>query len=215
MKEGCMKYFKGFYWPNDVGTEYKASLKRVKSLRVAITLCKACSRTDTVIQAGGSIGVWPKELAKHFTTVFTFEPEPISFTCLAKNVTEKNVYRFPMALGNRTGVVGVRRRNLTSHKIEEDAGGKIPITRIDNLGLENCDAILLDVEGYERKVLEGALETIEKFHPLILVEAPALIFPSYGEKSEAEKTALLLAALGYNRLGHFEMDDIYEYNSNK
>lgn len=41
---------------------------------------------------------------------------------------------------------------------------------IDDLDLESCDLIQLDVEGYEHEVLTGAIKTIEKFKPTISVE---------------------------------------------
>jgi hypothetical protein len=42
--------------------------------------------------------------------------------------------------------------------------------RIDDLGLDDCGLIYLDVEGYESKVIRGAVETIERCKPAIGVE---------------------------------------------
>jgi hypothetical protein len=41
---------------------------------------------------------------------------------------------------------------------------------IDDLDLSSCDFIMLDTEGYEYNVLLGAMQTIEKFQPLISLE---------------------------------------------
>jgi hypothetical protein len=38
------------------------------------------------------------------------------------------------------------------------------------LKLDACDLIQLDVEGFEGKVLEGAIETIIKYSPVITTE---------------------------------------------
>jgi len=41
---------------------------------------------------------------------------------------------------------------------------------IDDLGLDACDLIQLDVEGFEAKVLQGASQTITRCRPVIMVE---------------------------------------------
>ena len=41
---------------------------------------------------------------------------------------------------------------------------------IDSLDLERCDYIKIDVEGAEILVLTGALNTINKYHPIIFFE---------------------------------------------
>lgn len=46
----------------------------------------------------------------------------------------------------------------------------VKVTTIDALNLAACDAIYLDVEGYETPALEGAAKTIAAYRPLIHVE---------------------------------------------
>ena len=41
---------------------------------------------------------------------------------------------------------------------------------IDSMNLDKCDMIQLDVENYEFETLIGARETINKYHPLIVME---------------------------------------------
>lgn len=67
--------------------------------------------------------------------------------------------------------------------------------RIDDLGLEECDLIHLDIEGYEEKALEGAIETIKKFKPTIVTEH------SRGEK--------MLVDLGYELKKKLRMDTLF------
>ena len=73
----------GLYWPDDVGTKWRHSLRHVRSLEWAIARCK---RRRTAVQAGGNIGLWPRRLAHSFDRVITFEPDDISRECLACNV---------------------------------------------------------------------------------------------------------------------------------
>jgi hypothetical protein len=41
---------------------------------------------------------------------------------------------------------------------------------IDSLGLEACNIIQLDVEGFEQYAIAGAVKTLEKFRPVIVAE---------------------------------------------
>ena len=47
---------------------------------------------------------------------------------------------------------------------------KVNLTTIDNLEVEKLDFIKLDVEGYESLVINGALNTIKKYKPIITLE---------------------------------------------
>ena len=46
----------------------------------------------------------------------------------------------------------------------------VPTCRINDMMLPECDLIQLDTEGYEYKILLGAMNTIETFKPTIIVE---------------------------------------------
>jgi FkbM family methyltransferase len=46
----------------------------------------------------------------------------------------------------------------------------VPTFTVDQLNLDQCDLIQLDCEGYEPKVIRGAINTIEKFRPVISME---------------------------------------------
>jgi FkbM family methyltransferase len=200
----------GYWWPEDCGEKYQASLRRIKSLMVAIRLCQASDRTKTVVQAGGSIGVWPNILSKYFKTVYTFEPEPISFACLYKNVKSENVIKLPIALGNARGPISMDRKSLTAHKVI--GSGIIPSIQLDDLALKSCDALLLDVEGFEFNVICGAAHTIAKHNPLILVETHKGNDSGIEGKTitSDQMIASYLTSLGYKKTMHVEMDDIYE-----
>ena len=126
------------------------------------------------VQAGGCMGIWPLRLAQIYTTVYTFEPQPESFHCLRDNTREvANIRAFPAALGDERGFVGMMHReddNYGAAYVAPFDHAVVEMKRIDDLGLDDCGLIYLDVEGYESKAIRGAVETIERCKPAIGVE---------------------------------------------
>lgn len=146
------------------------------------------------MQAGGNVGVFPRDLARLFTTVYTFEPDQENFECLCRNVPERNVFKFPAALGHQNGSTDLERQpdNVGAHQI--NGSGPIPIMRVDALALNACDLIYLDVEGYEWRALLGAMETIRTYRPVIAFEDKSLS-AKYGTPKGHIET--VLGGMGY------------------
>lgn len=128
---------------------------------------------NVAVQAGGYCGIFPRCLANMFQRVYTFEPDPVNFFCLTNNTKVGNVIKFQAAVGEKKELISVNRvhpNNAGMNRVEPNSNGIIPTLRIDDLGLETCDLIMLDIEGYEIKALKGAIYTIETYQPLISVE---------------------------------------------
>lgn len=125
----------------------------------------------SVVQAGGHIGIFPMELSKTFKKVYTFEPEAANFACLVRNAPADHVFPLRAALGavHRCQELYVQPRNTGGHQITH-AKGATPMLCIDDLGLTDCDLLMLDLEGYEFFALLGATETITRCAPQIIVE---------------------------------------------
>lgn len=162
-----MRLINGIYWPDQDIDCHPVVSQQVNDLDKVLPLVKG---DKVVVQAGGNVGIWPKRLSKHFEKVYTFEPDKENFECLIQNVNEENVIIHHAALGDEKiniHMVGTK-RNCGAYQVEE--GGDTPVMRIDDLGLEACDLIYLDIEGYELMALNGGIETILKFHPVIAYE---------------------------------------------
>lgn len=167
----------GVYWPaydQRNGHHIKYYLDRRNDWQTAANMC---STKRTVIQAGGSVGLWAKGLAEVFDTVYTFEPHPDLYECMIHNLAEKrNVIKLQACVGGFSGVTEMVWKSFGSHYIKQpdvDSRGNrptYPVIRIDSLDLPNCDLILLDLEGYEYCALMGAWDTIKKHQPIIQVE---------------------------------------------
>ena len=124
------------------------------------------------VQAGGAMGVWAKRMSQVFQDVYTFEPNPQSFYCTSFNNPEENVHAYNAALGNERKMIKVgtpgNEINYGANRVVGD--GPVPTLRVDDLGLNRCDLLMLDIEGFELFALQGAFETIKAHGPLIVLE---------------------------------------------
>lgn len=149
-----------------------------------------------MVQAGGNCGFYPKKYASIFGAVYTFEPEWLNFYCLSRNVTESNVIKSQACLGNIPSLVDLKVNEKNRGKTHIAGAGKYPVYLIDNLSLSVCNLIHLDIEGYEYFALLGAVNTIKKCRPVIVVEMWDKLDSRFGENLN-QKTEELLRDLGY------------------
>lgn len=162
----------GLWWPsNENENVFKIMLMRVTDVDV---LVKHCKTTGVCVQAGGFIGMWPARLAKFFERVYTFEPLPHLYECVKKNTNHlPSVRVYNNALSDKMGEIMVAPKRGGCTRVNAGADYPVKAITIDSLALIRCDAIYLDVEHYERTVLEGARKTIEYFRPAVMLEVKA------------------------------------------
>ena len=128
------------------------------------------------VQAGGNCGWVTREISKSFEDVYAFEPDPSSFISICLNLPEGNVHKYQGCLGNKHELVAMAKDHGKGGSgadyvnFSSDSKNKIPTFLIDDLNLDYCDFIQLDLEGYEYFALQGAESTIDEYKPLIWVE---------------------------------------------
>jgi len=152
---------------------------------------------DVIIQAGGNCGMYARFYSNYFKSVYTFEPDPTNFHCLDHNCQGDSYVKYHGGLGNSNELLSIDNSstvNVGVHKIL-NRPGNIQMYKIDDLRLEECDLIHLDVEGYEEEVLKGAVKTIQKFYPVIITERA-------GGKN-------FLQELGYSKYRTLRMDTVF------
>jgi len=170
---------------------------------------------NIMIQAGGNCGYLLSSFTDHFDMVYTFEPDPINFYCLNQNVTSLNVIKIQSCLGDTNNPVSTQ--HLIRPNTPNDTGGVhvngegyTPTIMIDQLNLPGCDLIQLDIEGYEYKALLGALNTINKYKPVLCIEFCEGWLNRYNDNSQ--KIFSLLESLGYKQVDEYGVDKIFIYN---
>jgi FkbM family methyltransferase len=166
-------------WNWDTFQGSKVGLRLLKrDLPGLETVLRYVPGRQVAVQAGGNLGLWPKRLAQEFGTVYTFEPDPDWFALLKQNAPEPNIIAEQVALTADGAPVALSRerrddsrRNGAHEGLTHVIGpGSIPSRRLDSLGLPVCDLLCLDVEGYELRVLQGAIGTLARCRPVLALE---------------------------------------------
>lgn len=162
---------------------------QIRKLREALT---AVQQFRTAIDIGAHVGLWSMHLAKRFFEVQAFEPVAAFRECFVKNVTGENIVLHDCALGNREGRAVM---NIPLLNGGIDSGGThvkdaapvgatedtVPMRTLDSFEIDEVDFIKLDCEGYEHHVLAGAVDTIARCRPAIIVEQkPHKLGPNFG-----------------------------------
>jgi len=140
-------------------------------LYTAINFCK---QKRVAIDAGAHYGIMSYNLSHLFTTVHAFEIyEPVR-NCLIENKKRFNldnvkIYNHGLGEKNKSVNLDESRGTLGTYILPNQDGNSL-IMSLDSLKISDIDFIKIDCEGYEPFILEGAVETIKRFRPVILME---------------------------------------------
>lgn len=178
-------------------------------LSTAVKMCKARKRCHTAIDGGAHIGLWSLHLCLAFDHVVAFEPMPHNFSALEMNLDHykcTNVKTYNAGLSDHEGLIKLVKAGGKSfqYKVPIGSEGDIPMPchKLDTLDLSNVDLLKLDVEGHELEALRGALETIKRCKPVIVIE----------EKLDPKKRATaMLLSLGMEFAAQKKHDYVYTW----
>ncbi len=155
---------------------------------------KFSDKSKDALDIGVYRGVYSYKLSQNFKNIHSFEPNPLLFPYLEKNLNKiiSNVKLYNLALSDDNGVtelrLPLRSKSIFKDNIEElfqlgaatmhpknkiENFKKIPIKmkKLDDIKIENkIGLIKIDVEGHEKNVIQGGLETLKKNKPILLVE---------------------------------------------
>jgi len=141
------------------------------------------NKGNGAIDIGANKGVYSSILAPLASIVYSFEPNPKLFKIL-KSGLASNCIGYQIALSNtsikqKLLVPYSQRRksysnqgaSLSKVKVNGEHGVVQVQTRtLDSYNFINIDFIKIDVEGHELNVLKGAVKTLKRNKPILLVE---------------------------------------------
>lgn len=115
--------------------------------------------------------------------VVAFEPIKDTYEILVKNVEINELQNVITPINAAVGeynshgkIAKMNLSNIGTTRIDYSEDGDIQVISLDSFKeIENeiISLIKIDVEGFEKNVIKGALSIIEKHHPIILVESYA------------------------------------------
>jgi len=131
-----------------------------------------------MLDVGANIGNHSLMFKSHFPNleIWAFEPNFDNFSLLRQNVKNlSNVNSFNFGIGSATGPVNFDKpdyNNYGSVGISSDGPDVNFVMRLDDIKLydKNISFIKLDVEGHEYSVIEGMVNIIIKYSPVIWLE---------------------------------------------
>lgn len=162
-------------------------------------ISRRVSEGGVVLDVGANIGNHTLFFCNELDAekVYCFEPVRETFSILQRNIELNNLKERVslnlFALGECTGRGNIDDYdvyNIGKTSLHKDEDGSLEIKNLDSLGIqESVVLVKIDVEGMEKEVIRGGIETIKKNRPYIMVE-------SFEENfAETEK---ILCAIGYS-----------------
>lgn len=191
------------YWRGALGYEPETA-------RVFFDLA---SRAQTIVDVGAFVGYYAilAALANPTARVFAFEPHPLVFGRLRRNIAANEastVEAVPLALGERSGTAEFHHPNVDIPSSSSLSLGfmsswmdgrdmrhtSVTVTTVDEFvetrDIERVDLVKLDTESTEPAILRGMRRTLDRDRPLIICE----VLKGFGVEGQLEA---LLGPLGY------------------
>ena len=168
---------------------------------------------QVVLDIGANIGITVLNIAKKLKgtgKVIAFEPDPLNFKQLKKNISLnnfKNIELQNIGLGAEKSIQKLHtptNSNRGGNRINNGASDKYTLVQIEtlnsfaeiNLG-SKVDLVKIDVEGFEYKVLDGGRRFLKTHQPILFIELDDNNLREQGDS--AVKLLNLLQDCGYIR----------------
>ena len=153
---------------------------------------KYINKESVVLDIGANIGTHTLWFAQNSKIVMAFEPQRYAFQMLCANMALNSIQNADckqLGVGSTREIIevafidpetennfgGLSLQDHSIEKVREEKGihldgEKIAVCKIDDMGLQECDFIKIDVEGMEPQVLMGGRATILDLRPYIYIE---------------------------------------------
>lgn len=190
----------GYWYPfmNEVAANNMGHGGEMKNILAHVT------NWSVAIDGGPQVGRVANALAKKFERVYAIELSRLNYDCLRKNAAA-NVVPIWGCLTNTIGgyFMAAPDKHPASPVFRAipcwPGTNWAPGVTIDELGLESCGFVKLDLQGYDYFALLGAEHTLRRFRPPVYFEYDPSCFERYGIHKDA--STIYLESLGYRYLG--------------
>lgn len=180
---------------------------------------KYIKKTDVVLDCGAHVGYHTLQMSYLCQTVHSFECNPKTYLYLKKNVEKNKINNVVLHKRGLSDIIGKTTINfcasfntgmcaLNDNPYEkpeyiESLKKKINVDliTIDSLELSRVNFMKIDVEGYERKLINGAIKTIMRCKPIMVIE----VWINHKGETNIEFTKLLFSDL----LHIYNVEQIY------
>jgi FkbM family methyltransferase len=185
---------------------------------------KYVNRYNHVIDIGAHVGISVHHWQKMFEKVTAFEPMIDHFSCLEKNVKNlKNIELHNVAISSEEGkLYGSYRSTKNSGSFQlldsdyQQPSKKSPrklyeisVKKLDSFNFTDLNLLKIDVEGWEFEVLKGAIKTIQKHKPILLIEFTGGKSRKSLHRYNVNEYQKLILELDYKAVETIESDTIY------
>ena len=135
--------------------------------------------SSILVDAGSNYG-WHSIVSSFLcTSVYSFEPQIYIYNIQMENILENNILNiqcYNYALGDINGIREMTPIDYAGSSINMGdlglglGGEKIEVKTLDSFGINKIDFVKMDVQGYEKYVLQGASQTILLNKPTLIIE---------------------------------------------
>ena len=158
------------------GYNYNTDIDREKGIMATFMTAREGS---CFIDVGAHVGYWSKYMAKRGIKVYSFEPTPETFRrLLSMSLKYPEITAYRIALAEASGTRQMYTYKCTGENslrfnhpefLEEIID--VEVKALDDMVFtEPVGLIKIDTEGYENLILVGAVKTIIKYKPRIILE---------------------------------------------
>lgn len=166
------------------------------------------------IDIGANVGLTTIPMLEYFDTIHCFEPNPNAIEMFHENILQydtSHVVLHKEALSNTDGTailfepngrsdfstIDTTRRSKWNKRVNLKTY-EVQINTLDSYNFLDVSLIKIDTEQHENAVIQGSLETIKKYSPVVLLE---------NKRKEATDSVKLLMNMGY-KMKRFKADNL-------
>lgn len=159
-------------------------------------------KNGVCLDIGANIGNHSVFFSRYFNKIIAFEPNPITFSLLEINLNwAKNAHSHNVGLSDSEAdlfisedITNAGGAWLSHTQAPNSTGNKVKVVTLDSLEFNTGICLIkIDVEGFERAVLDGARLTLTENQPIVVLE-------QHGQEFLEGSTPALevLESLGYS-----------------